>query len=84
VSPYQPHKHFYVYLRQFLLVLVGRFRLWRSKSAVLLMYNSKWFHYVSTLTVTSSSYAIRMVQHFFSLWIKCKLWYWTLSMFTEK
>jgi hypothetical protein len=27
VSPYQPHKHFYVYLRQFLLVLVGRFRL---------------------------------------------------------
>jgi outer membrane protein assembly factor BamB len=39
-------------------------------------------HYVSTLTVTSSWYAMRAVKHFFSLCTKCKLRYWTLSMFT--
>jgi hypothetical protein len=73
-------------------VLVRPFRLWRSKSLLLLMYNSEsqvtgWIHrihYVSTLTVTSSWYVMRMVQHFFSLYIKYKLWYWTLSMLTEK
>jgi outer membrane protein assembly factor BamB len=30
-------------------------------------------HYVSTLTVASSWYAMRLVQHFFSLYIKYKL-----------
>jgi outer membrane protein assembly factor BamB len=34
---------------------------------------NKRIHYVSTLTVTSSSYAIIMAQHLFSLYIKCKL-----------
>jgi hypothetical protein len=33
-------------------------------------------HYASTLTVASSWYAIRKVQHFFTLYIINKLWYW--------
>jgi hypothetical protein len=45
---------------------------------------NKRIHYVSTLTVASSWCAIREVQHFFSICIKCKLCYWTLSMFTER
>ena len=35
-------------------------------------------HYVSTFTVASSWCAMRMVQHFFSLYIKGNLCYWTL------